>query len=403
MRSKIIGAVRPALVLLFALAVPSAPGLAEELREFVIGYLEGDRPEEIEWNRHPADMAHMPDYVPHRPAAGAAKGVGDAQYLGRSMKLKYALEVRKGAGADELTAALEDLAAQRQAKVFLIDAPGPVVAEVAKASADRGVLLFNVAAEDDELRNEWCQRHLYHTMPSHAMLMDSLVQYLLVRKWRRVLVVKGPLERDAAVTKAFERAAKRFAAKIVDIRPFLLTQDPRAREVNRVEQLTALEEYDVVFVADAHGEFSYRIPYRTVLPRPVVGRTGLVPRAWHWSYLRHGAPQVNSRFERDNGRRMSDADWAAWVAVKVVSEAILRTRSTEVADIVAYLQDQTIRLDGFKGGPHSFRPWNNQMRQKLLLTTPDWVVAVTPLPAFLHAVNPLDTLGYDERDSTCRF
>ncbi len=402
MRQIVVGALKVAFAAL-ALAGPSSPGAAQDLREFVVGYLEGARPEEVEWGRHPADMGHMPDFVPHRPVAGAERGVNDAQHLGRLMKIRYVLEHRHGAGAGELTAALRNLAEQRRANIFLIDAPGPVVAEVAKASAGMDLLLFNVAAGDGALRNEWCQPHLYHTIPSHAMLMDSLVQYLMVRKWPRVLVLKGPDKRDEAVAKAFERAAKRFGAKIADVRSFLLTQDPRAREVNRVEQLTSLEDYDVVFVADAHGEFGYQIPYRTVLPRPVIGVTGLVPRAWHWSYLRHGAPQVNSRFEKVYDRRMSDADWAAWIAIKVVSEAILRTKSTEVADIAEYLRDQSIRLDGFKGGPHSFRPWNNQMRQKVLLVTRNWVVAVAPLPAFLHAVNALDTLGYDERDSKCRF
>lgn len=399
---RFIGAALAAAFAGLPIDAPPSAG-AEEFREFVVGYLEGDRPGEVEWRQHPADMGHMPDYMPHGAVAGAERGIGDAQHLGRVTKLKYVLERRRGAGAAELTAALEDLAERKQAKIFLIDAPGPVVAEVAQGSAGMDILLFNVAAEDDELRNEWCQPHLYHTIPSHAMLMDSLVQYLVVKKWLRVLVLKGPEKRDEAVVEALGRAAERFGAKIVDIRGFLLTQDPRAREVNRVEQLTSLEQYDVVFVADSHGEFGYQVPYRTVLPRPVVGTTGLVPRAWHWSYLRHGAPQVNSRFEKKYGRRMSDADWAAWVAVKAVSEAILRTKSTEIPDIAGYLRDQTVRLDGFKGGPHSFRPWDNQMRQKLLLVTQDWVVAVPPLPGFLHEVNALDTLGYDEHDSKCRF
>lgn len=401
MRRSRAGALISALLFL-VLAAP-APGAAEQQGEFVIGYLEGDRPDEVEWGRHPADMGHMPDFVPHRPVAGAERGVSDAQHLGRLVGMKYALEVRRGAGAEELTAALDDLAGERRVKIFLIDAPGPVVAEVAKATAGRDLLLFNVAAEDDELRNAWCQPHLYHTIPSHAMAMDALVQYLMVKRWRDVLVLQGPEERDEAMARAFARAAKRFGAKIVATRPFLLTQDPRAREVNRVEQLTSLERYDVVFVADSHGEFGSQIPYRTVLPRAVVGTIGLVPRAWHWSYLRHGAPQVNSRFEKVYGRRMSDTDWAAWVAVKAVSEAILRTKSTEIADIVRYLKDQSIRFDGFKGGPHSFRPWNNQLRQKVLLASQYWVVDVAPLPAFLHAVDHLDTLGYDERDSACRF
>jgi ABC transporter substrate binding protein (PQQ-dependent alcohol dehydrogenase system) len=396
------GALASAL-LFFVLSTPASGAAAEELQEFVIGYLEGDRPEEVEWGRHPADMAHMPDFVPHRPAAGAERGVSDAQHLGRLMGMRYELEVRRGPGAKELTTALEELAGERQVKIFLIDAPGPVVAEVAKASAGRDLLLFNVAAEDDELRNEWCQKHLYHTIPSHAMLMDGLVQYLMVKRWRQVLVLEGPAKRDEALARAFERAAGRFGAEIVDTRAFFLTQDPRAREVNRVEQLTSLGKYDVVFVADSHREFGYQIPYRTVLARAVVGTIGLVPRAWHWSYLRHGAPQVNSRFEKVYNRRMSDADWAAWVAVKVVSEAMLRTKSTEIAEIAGYLRDQTIRLDGFKGGPHSFRPWNNQLRQKVLLASQYWIVAVAPLPAFLHAVDHLDTLGYDERESKCRF
>ena len=33
----------------------------------------------------------------------------------------------------------------------------------------------------------------------------------------------------------------------------------------------------------------------------------------------------------------------------------------------------------------------------------NWVVARAPLEGFLHATNNLETLGFDERDSGCRF
>jgi len=391
---------------LLLLAAAGSPAVAAgESTPFVIGYLEGDWTASEEWNRHPADMGRLPDYLPHRPFAGAEIGVDDAQYLGRGMGITYVLEYRMGKTAGELLAALKGLNGEQGAKVFLVDAPQAVTAELAKLAAGMDVLLFNVSSFADSLRAGDCAGNLFHTLPNNAMLMDALVQFLVVKKWLRVLVLEGPLEEDKKMVAAFRRAAKRFGLKIVDVRSFLLTQDPRARESNRVEQLTSgdADSYDAVFVADAHGEFSYRVPYSTVLPRPVVGAHGLTPRAWHWSFLRHGAPQVNSRFERKFGRRMDDRDWAAWIAVKSVSEAVLRRKSPELAAIREHLLDQDIKLDAFKGGGYSYRPWDNQLRQPILMATDNWVAAMAPHKAYLHPESKLDTLGYDKPETQCAF
>ena len=51
----------------------------------------------------------------------------------------------------------------------------------------------------------------------------------------------------------------------------------------------------------------------------MVGSIDLEPMAWHWTWEHNGAPQVNSRFEKlTGGRHMDSADWAAWIAVKMV-------------------------------------------------------------------------------------
>jgi ABC transporter substrate binding protein (PQQ-dependent alcohol dehydrogenase system) len=60
-------------------------------------------------------------------------------------------------------------------------------------------------------------------------------------------------------------------------------------------------------------------------------------------------------------------------------------------------------LDGFKGYQLDFRPWNNQLRQPIFLTTYDWVVARAPLEGFLHQTNNLETLGLDETENECEF
>ena len=60
-------------------------------------------------------------------------------------------------------------------------------------------------------------------------------------------------------------------------------------------------------------------------------------------------------------------------------------------------------LAGFKGVPLSFRPWNHQLRQPVLLSADRAPVAVAPIEGYLHPKNELDTLGFDEPESKCRF
>ncbi|MDX1605285.1 MAG: hypothetical protein R3202_03770, partial [Candidatus Competibacterales bacterium] len=96
-------------------------------------------------------------------------------------------------------------------------------------------------------------------------------------------------------------------------------------------------------------------------------------------------------------------DWAAWMAVKAVVEAMLRTRSTDFTPVRDYLLGEELVLDGFKGNRLNFRPWDHQLRQPLLLITANWVVARAPLRGFLHQTNNMDTLGFDRRDSRCEF
>jgi ABC transporter substrate binding protein (PQQ-dependent alcohol dehydrogenase system) len=59
-------------------------------------------------------------------------------------------------------------------------------------------------------------------------------------------------------------------------------------------------------------------------------------------------------------------------------------------------------LGAFKGQGLSFRRWNQQLRQPILLVTPRMLVSVSPQDQFLHQRTPLDTLGFDEPESRCR-
>ena len=328
----------------------------------------------------------------HPSIDGARLAIQESRILGRSLGMTFALEEAVLAPDDEIGTALENLIGEGRSSVFILDLPVADVQAAGKSFTDRDIMLFNVRNRDDELRGAACSPVLYHTIPSNAMLMDALAQFLYKKGWSDVLSLVGESEADGVMSDAFATSARKFHLEVVDQRPFVLGNDPRLRDQNNIALLTASASYDVVFLADSVGEFGRYVPYQTRLPRPVVGSEGLEANAWHWTWERHGAPQLNGRFEKQANRLMSGYDWAAWMAIKAIMEAMLRTRSTDFDTLVAYMRGDEIVLDGFKG---------NRLSQPIFLTTGEWVVASAPLEGFLHAKNNLDTLGVDEQESQC--
>lgn len=399
----------PIVLLLASLWLQPAEArrVAEPRATLTIGYLGLEK--DPRWQRWET-YANLELREAMDPADGARVAMRDARIVGRVLKVRFDLEIRREKDLDALRAAFEELAG-KGAHFFLVDLPADLLTEFVAPYRDRDVLFFNVTAMEDELRGEKCQANVLHVIPSFRMLADALSQYLTHKGWHRILVLQGPDPQDARLAEVFAASARRFGNRIVEVRKFLPTHDPRAREQNNIRLLTTGVDYDVVFVADHRGEFGRRVPYATVLARPVVsladhGPTiGLQPAAWHWASERFGSPQLNQRFERQvkHRRRMRDADFATWAAVRQLLEAMMKARSVDFDAVRDALLAPDARLDVYKGMPANFRSWDHQMRQPLLLHTHNAVITYAPLPQFLHQRNVLDTLGVDEPNTTCHF
>jgi ABC transporter substrate binding protein (PQQ-dependent alcohol dehydrogenase system) len=61
-----------------------------------------------------------------------------------------------------------------------------------------------------------------------------------------------------------------------------------------------------------------------------------------------------------------------------------------------------LQLDGSKGTTLTFRPWDGQLRQPLLLTDGQAVISQAPVEGLLHPTNVLDTLGADAPEKLCK-
>jgi ABC transporter substrate binding protein (PQQ-dependent alcohol dehydrogenase system) len=338
-----------------------------------------------------------------RPFEASLVALEDARAIGRVTKTDFAMQKATGQSPDDLARRVDAWIGSDDIHFVLADLPAAALVELGRRLKDKPVLLFNVSAPNDSLRGADCLPNVLHTYPSDAMLSDALVQYLATKGWIQILVLQGPAPEDAASVASLQHSTKKFGAKIVDVKSFVLSRDPRNRTESNVVLMTE-GRYDVVYVADISGEFGRYVPYQTSLPRPVVGSAGLTPTAWSWSWDRDAAVQLQHRYEKlAPGRRMNGAGWAAWDAVKAVTQASVRSKSTDFDPVKAFLLSDKLTLDTVKGNPGSFRPWDHQLRAPVLLATADAVIARAPLPQFLHQTNVLDTLGIDAPETACRF
>ncbi|MEA2583762.1 MAG: hypothetical protein QOF33_1847 [Thermomicrobiales bacterium] len=340
--------------------------------------------------------------------AGARLAINDNNTTGQFLKQEFTLDIVQSGKLEELVAE-STKRVEAGASFVVVDASPQAVIALADSLRGRDVLIFNAGSNDDQLRDRDCRSNVVHTAPSRAMLADGLAQYLRWKRWQRWFLVQGTEPGDVAFADALRRAAKRFGLKIVEERSFKYDVGSRRADGGHEqvqEQIPALtqraSEHDVLVVADESGVFGEYLPYRTWDARPVAGTHGLVPTSWHPALEQWGATQLQNRFRRLADRPMRPLDYDVWVAVRSIGEAATRSKSAATTHLIAHLKSTDFDLAGFKGRKLSYRAWDGQLRQPILLTTAKLPVTVSPQPGFLHQFTELDTLGIDKPETSCR-
>ena len=344
-----------------------------------------------------------PDHPGGRVGDAARMAVEDSalelQELGVALKLKEVALV----DAQTLPKVLAELKGARVQHI-VADLPPAMLTALVKAApaALGGAMVINVSADSDALRNEACSAALLHTTPSRQMYTDALAQYLAARNWRKLLLLQGPLPEDQLQGAAMVLSAKRYGLKILQTKPFKLSGDPRERDLFNTRLLTNEREHDVVAVMDSHGEFARILPYATQWPRPVMGSNGLMAMAWHPQWERNGGPQISRRFQKQAKRSMQSQDWAAWMAVKAIAAGLTENPKADIGKQLKQLRAGDVMVDGNKGPALTFRAWDGQLRQPIMLGHSDGVVGMAPLDGILHPTEVMDTLGTDQKESKCK-
>jgi len=357
---------------------------------------------------HPATSTQNPlpldEPAPDEGLAGAQLGIlddnGTGRFTGQEFALNQLIVPEDASVTDVLNSMPSDV------RFVVANLPAKELTEAAREFPQ--LTFLNAGALDDALRGEQCAANLLHTIPNRAMLTDALAQYLAFKKWRKWLLIVGPEPADKLYAGAMTRSAQKFGAQIVAEKPWTFqtanahADTGHATLQTEIPAFTRGTDYDVVVVANEAGLFGEDLIGRTDLPRPIAGTHGLVATGWTPVNVQWGALQLQDRFHKKFHRHMTAKDYAAWIALRAIGDAAVRARSADAEQIAKYMRGPDFLVAGFKGEGQSFRKWDGQMRQPILIAGARALVSVSPQEGFLHRRSVLDTLGTDEGESLCR-
>ena len=308
---------------------------------------------------------------------------------------------------DQADAALDQLLADG-IRLIVVMADSRDLLRLTDRAAEAGALVLNATAPDVALRSQNCRAALLHIAPSNLMLADAVAQFSVWKKWDEWFLISGSNYEDTSLADAYRRAARKFGIKITEERLFADTGGSRRTDSGHVlvqRQLPAFTQgakrHDVLIAADGTDYFARYLPYHLSTPRPVMGSAGLRPVTFHAAHEAWGTTQYQTRFEELTGRYARAEDYNVWLALRVVGEAVTRASTTDAMAIRDYALSDAFELAAFKGQKVTFRNWNGQMRQPILLYDGMITVSVSPQEGFLHQFSPLDTLGLDRPESEC--
>lgn len=226
-------------IVLFLMAVNVLPANAQEtapqaqpaktqpqLTEIRIGYLRAYAPQ--------LALSVLDIPPPDEGIAGAELGISDNNTTGSFLKQKFNLDVAEIKPDADAVAAFNDLVAKGNQYV-VADLSAKQLLSIADIARDKGVLLFNIGAPDDILREEECRANVFHIAPTRSMLADALAQYLIWKQWPRWVLVYGSHDNDHLFADALRRAATRFGGNILAEKEFADTGTARRTDTGVIQ------------------------------------------------------------------------------------------------------------------------------------------------------------------------
>jgi len=361
------------------------------------------------------------------PAAQLA--VEEANYIAGAFGKVVRLLTEVATSPDDADKKATKLVRQGGAKTLLGGGDDRLSGALQAASTREGIIYLNTMSRSEAVRGAPCHRLTFHVEASLAMYADAIGQWLVRgAKKTRWGFLTPETEAGAEIERMAERALRRQGGTTVgrqvvsagtrDYRAALTTlakagPDVLVINLDGSSLLTALAQVnglglhiEVAGVVMEASEFWQAEPAKL---------TGVWPALWFHGFDRYSGRELNKRLAEALGQPAESRAWANFTAVKAVWEAVLRGGRTDTAGLVSFFEKGR-GMDAHKGQPLTFRPWDHQLRQPLMVLrcrvpaagATRWdifeLLGEVPLRGTPGKSQEeiLDTLGLSEAESACR-
>ncbi|TGV93808.1 branched-chain amino acid ABC transporter substrate-binding protein, partial [Mesorhizobium sp. M2E.F.Ca.ET.154.01.1.1] len=98
--------------------------------------------------------------------------IGDNNTTGTFLGQKFSLDIAEVKPTSDAVQAFDDLIAKGD-RYVVADLSARQLLSIADIARDKGVLIFNIGATDDSLREEDCRINVFHIAPTRSMLADA--------------------------------------------------------------------------------------------------------------------------------------------------------------------------------------------------------------------------------------
>jgi ABC-type branched-subunit amino acid transport system substrate-binding protein len=373
-------------------------------------------------HRHGRDSEMTPYTI-----MGVQLGAEEANVTAGMFGAKVELIIEDGTTTQNMLSLARKLNAQGKLTAIIAALDDPATASLSAFAQQERVLCLNTTARGGELRGENCHRSTFHVEPDLTMYTHAMGQWLLhnnhkrwyyvvsetgfgqevYRRSRSLLQQQGGANLGRSVITSGQSDYQDVFAHLGGIEVDAVVVALKGEELRHF-----LEQY----TASSLKPLLAGIPLDMIAlwQASLESLQGVWVASWYHELERFSARELNRRFYRRFEKPAEGFAWANWAAVKLVTEGVLRSASTDASALVNYLEG-TPPFDGHKGRPLTFREWNHQLRQPLYVLKaregkPEnpWdrlqLIAELPPPAAAgkSVVEVLDTLGETSTESLCR-
>lgn len=347
-----------------------------------------------------------------------------AEVVGKRFRILYA----HGGKSTEVVEQAKRLVEQEGVKALLGSVSPAATVALAEYAQQRGIVFFNVGSDADSLRGENCARNTFSIGPSLTMRVRALGQWAIQGKeWKTWAIVEGDSKGESRLSEAARTYLQANGGAVAGV--VKLSQSEAHEPVQVLNTLRGMKA-DFVYVAvtgekqelflDAYQKAGILTPIGGAEPelqrmsRDTARFAGYWATGWSHQSDIFGASELNNRFADWAGIPMNERSWGAWAGVKILGEAILRAGSPQADQLVPYLREQ-VQFDGYMGATMNFRPWNQQLRQKIeiLRVSHDarwngWDALVQEASVPARGLkgwqgNPLDSIDVTAAESGCKY